>query len=75
MNFLHTHKPNPILHRDLKPANLLLDFSDVLKVSDFGLAKLRPTHATKTATTAEEYRPPQGSHTVPRTPAPTAFAL
>ena len=41
MTFLHTCKP-PILHRDLKPANLLLDFSDTLKVSDFGLAKLRP---------------------------------
>ena len=41
MNYLHTCKP-PILHRDLKPANLLLDFSDTLKVSDFGLAKLRP---------------------------------
>jgi len=42
MAFLHTHKP-PILHRDLKPANLLLDLSDVVKVADFGLAKLRPT--------------------------------
>ncbi len=41
MNFLHTCRP-PILHRDLKPANLLLDFSNTLKVSDFGLAKLRP---------------------------------
>lgn len=41
MNYLHTCKPY-ILHRDLKPANLLLDFSDTLKVSDFGLAKLRP---------------------------------
>ncbi|KAL1530610.1 hypothetical protein AB1Y20_001510 [Prymnesium parvum] len=41
MTFLHTCKP-PILHRDLKPANLLLDYSDTLKVSDFGLAKLRP---------------------------------
>ena len=53
MNFLHTCKP-PILHRDLKPANLLLDFSDTLKVSDFGLAKLRPE---RTAAGAEQSVP------------------
>ena len=58
MSFLHTHKP-PILHRDLKPANLLLDFSDTLKVSDFGLAKLRPTPASETASTVkpDQYQP------------------
>jgi hypothetical protein len=56
MSFLHTCKP-PILHRDLKPANLLLDFSDTLKVSDFGLAKLRPERAGSEQVPSEDYQP------------------
>ena len=40
MNYLHTRSP-PILHRDLKSGNVLVDEDWHLRVSDFGLARIR----------------------------------
>jgi len=40
MRYLHDCDP-PVIHRDLKPANLLLDASNSVRISDFGLATLR----------------------------------
>lgn len=41
LRYLHEHKPLPVVHRDLKPQNLLIDGAGHVKISDFGLAKVR----------------------------------
>ncbi|MBP9092042.1 serine/threonine protein kinase [bacterium] len=52
MGLEHAHK-NGILHRDLKPSNLVLikgeDGSELVKIVDFGIAKVLP-HAAKEQT-------------------------
>lgn len=47
MNYLHSFQP-PILHRDLKSPNLLVDLSYAIKISDFGLARVRAHFQTMT---------------------------
>eukprot|EP00026_Physarum_polycephalum_P003213 Phypoly_transcript_03223.p1 GENE.Phypoly_transcript_03223~~Phypoly_transcript_03223.p1 ORF type:complete len:636 (-),score=101.66 Phypoly_transcript_03223:501-2408(-) len=41
MNYLHKQAPEPILHRDLKSSNLLVTEDLRIKVSDFGLARVK----------------------------------
>lgn len=40
MYYLHSRKPLAVMHRDLKPANCLIDASNHIKLTDFGLSKL-----------------------------------
>ena len=42
MSYLHSRSP-PVVHHDLKPANLLVDSNWTLKVSDFGMSRLKHT--------------------------------
>ncbi|KAL6888225.1 hypothetical protein ACP4OV_009251 [Aristida adscensionis] len=61
MNYLHSSHPT-IVHRDLKSPNLLVDKNWVVKVSDFGMSRLK--HHTflsskSTAGTAPEWMAPE----------------
>jgi serine/threonine protein kinase len=62
MDFLHKRG---IVHRDLKAANLLIDEHDVVKVCDFGVARLKPTPVSssgKGAWTAAEMTAETGTY-------------
>lgn len=48
MDFLHK---NNIIHRDLKAANLLMDEYEVVKVADFGVARVKANTGVMTAET------------------------
>ncbi|KAM7479484.1 hypothetical protein LguiA_027697 [Lonicera macranthoides] len=48
MNYLHQQN---IIHRDLKAANLLMDENEVVKVADFGVARVKAQSGVMTAET------------------------
>ena len=53
MTFLHEF-PVPIIHRDLHPKNILLVSRDIVKITDFGLAKFGSKSATSSTISAKE---------------------
>jgi serine/threonine protein kinase len=39
--YLHERRPESVIHRDLKPSNLLIADDGSLKITDFGISKMR----------------------------------
>ena len=54
LNHIHTQG---IIHRDLKPGNIFIDFSENIKLGDFGLATSRAGPDGRTASDAEAAAP------------------
>lgn len=59
LEFLHSHKPEPIIFRDVKPSNLMVNRNDHIILIDFGIAKIFKVGQKGTMIGTEGYAPPE----------------
>jgi len=59
LDFLHNHKPDPIIFRDMKPSNVMIDHNGDVKLVDFGIAKTFQFGQKGTMIGTEGYSPPE----------------
>jgi eukaryotic-like serine/threonine-protein kinase len=59
LEYLHTHKPEPIIFRDIKPSNVMINQSNNVILVDFGIAKMFKTGQKGTMIGTEGYSPPE----------------
>lgn len=59
LNFLHAHKPDPIVFRDMKPSNVMINQHNHIILVDFGIAKPFQTGQKGTMIGTEGYSPPE----------------
>ena len=59
LEYLHTHKPEPIIFRDVKPQNLMVNQQNHIIVVDFGIAKIFTSSQKGTMIGTEGYSPPE----------------
>jgi len=59
LQFLHTHKPEPIIFRDIKPSNIMINQYNHVVLVDFGIAKTFDVAARGTMMGTEGYSPPE----------------
>jgi len=58
LEFLHTHKPEPIIFRDIKPSNIMINQQNHPVLVDFGIAKLFEAGRKNTMVGTQGYSPP-----------------
>ncbi len=59
LQFLHAHKPDPIIFRDMKPSNVMVNLQDHIVLVDFGIAKPFQVGQKGTMIGTEGYSPPE----------------
>jgi outer membrane protein assembly factor BamB/tRNA A-37 threonylcarbamoyl transferase component Bud32 len=59
LDFLHNHKPEPIIFRDMKPSNIMINVQNRVVLVDFGIAKVFTTNQKGTMIGTEGYSPPE----------------
>jgi outer membrane protein assembly factor BamB/tRNA A-37 threonylcarbamoyl transferase component Bud32 len=59
LEYLHSHKPQPVVFRDLKPSNIMLDRHGRVRLIDFNIAKIFQTGLKGTMIGTEGYSPPE----------------
>ena len=59
LQYLHTHKPDPVIFRDMKPSNVMINQHDHVVLIDFGIAKNFHLGQRGTMMGTEGYSPPE----------------
>jgi serine/threonine protein kinase len=59
LDYLHKHKPDPIIFRDMKPSNVMINNNGDVMLVDFGIAKTFQTGIKGTMIGTEGYSPPE----------------
>ncbi len=74
LEYLHGHKPDPIIFRDMKPSNVMVNSNGDVMLIDFGIAKVFQTGIKGTMIGTEGYSPPE-QYRGDATPAADIYAL
>ena len=59
LDYLHNHKPEPIIFRDMKPSNVMIEADGKVKLIDFGIAKVFQRAERGTQIGTPGYAPPE----------------